>query len=99
MVRPSTYELIGQEEDGLEAELPVAEVEEILEGGTKEIKDHRVVVALGAEPPNEGDANATSEGLVDLGLVFELRMLGLDRLELDGDFLAGDDVDSKVNVT
>ena len=26
-------------------------------------------------------------------------MLGLDRLELDGDFLARDDVDTKVDVT
>jgi len=26
-------------------------------------------------------------------------MFGLDRLQLDGDFLAGDDVDPKINVT
>lgn len=91
--------MIGQKEHGLQTKLAVAEVEEILERGTKEIDDHRIVVALGAEPTDKGNADTTSKSLVDLGLVLELRVLSLDGLEFDGDFLARDDVDSKVDVT
>ena len=85
-------QLVGEEEDGLEREFAVAEVEEIFEGGAEEIEDHGVVVTLGAEPPDERNADAASERLVDAGLILELRVLGLDGLKLDGDFLAGDDV-------
>lgn len=94
-----TYELVSQQEDSLEAELAVAEVEQILERGTQEVEDHGVVVAFGAEPSDEWHTDATGEGLVDLGLVLELGMLGLDALELDGDFLSRDDVDSEIDVT
>jgi hypothetical protein len=69
--------LISEEEDSLERELSVAEVEEILERGTEEIKDHGVVVALCAEPSHKGYTNTTRKGLVDLRLIFELRMLRL----------------------
>jgi len=85
-------ELVGEEKDGLQRELAVAEVEEVLEGGAEQVQDHSIVVALGTEPPHEGNANTAGEGLVDTGLVFELRVLGLDALELDGDLLSGDDV-------
>lgn len=50
-------ELVGQEEDGLEGEFAVAEVEEILQAGTKEVKYHCVVIALGSEPANKRNAN------------------------------------------
>lgn len=95
----NTYKLISEEEDGLEAELAMTEVEQVLKRGAQEINDHRIVVALGAEPTDEGHTNAASEGLVNLGLVLELGMLGFDRLELDGDLLTRDDVDSQVDVT
>ena len=85
-------ELVGEQEDGLEGELAVAEVEEILEGGAEEVEDHGVVVTLGAEPSDERNADAASERLVDAGLILELRVLGLDGLKLDGNLLAGDDV-------
>ena len=84
--------LVGQQEDGLEGEFAVAEVEEIFEGGAEQVEDHGVVVALGAEPSHEGNADAAGEGFVDAGLVLELRVLGLDRLKLDGNLLTGDDV-------
>lgn len=74
----STYQLISKQEDGLETELAVAEVEEVLERGAEEIDDHGVVVAFGPKPADEGDANTTSEGLVDLRFVLELGMFGLD---------------------
>lgn len=85
-------QLVGEQEDGLEGEFAVAEVEEILEGGAEEVENHGVVVTLGAEPPDEGNADAASERLVDAGLILELRVLGLDGLKLDGNLLAGDDV-------
>ena len=94
-----THQLIGQEEDGLETELPVAEVEQVLERGAQKVNDHGIVVAFRPEPTDKGDANATSKRLVDLRLVLKLGVLRLDRLKLDGDFLPGDDVDSEVDVT
>ena len=65
----------------------------------QEVEDHGVVVAFGTVPPHKGDSNTTGERLVHLGLIFELGVLGLDRLELDGDLLARDDVDTEVDVT
>jgi hypothetical protein len=65
----------------------------------QKVQDHGVVVTLGTVPSHKGHTDTTSERLVHLGLVLELRVLGLDRLELDGDFLARNDVDTEVNVT
>ena len=77
----------------------MAKVEKVLERGTEEIDDHCVVVAFGTEPTNKRDADTTGEGLVDLGLILELGVLGLDGLELDGDLLSGNDVNSEVDIT
>ena len=85
-------ELVGQQEDGLEGEFAVAEVEEVLEGRSEQVENHGVVVALGAEPSDEGNADTAGKRLVDTSLIFELRVLGLDRLKLDGNLLTGDDV-------
>ena len=85
-------QLVGQQEDGLEGEFAVAEVEQVLEGGSEQVENHGVVVTLGAEPSDEGNADAAGERLVDTSLIFELRVLGLDRLKLDGNLLTGDDV-------
>lgn len=91
--------MVGKKEDGLEGELSIAEVEKVLEGGAQEIQDHGIVVTLCPEPANERDADASSEGLVDSGFVFELRMLGFNRLELDGDLFARYDVGAQVDVS
>ena len=64
----------------------------------EKVKDHGIVVALSAEPANEGNANAAGKRLVDTSLILELRVLGLDALKLDGDLLAGDDVGAEVDV-
>lgn len=85
-------QLVGQEEDGLEREFAVAEVEEVLERRAEEVENHGVVVALSAEPSDEGNTDATGQGLVDTSLILELRVLGLDGLKLDGNLLTGDDV-------
>jgi hypothetical protein len=84
--------LIGEKQHCLQGELAVAEVEEVFEGRAEEVEDHGVVIALSSEPADEGDADTASEGLVDTGFIFELRVLGLDALELDGDLFTGDDV-------
>lgn len=94
----SGNELVGEQEDGLKRELAVAEVEQVFEGRPEEIKNHGVVVALGAEPANEGDANTTRKGLVDASLVLKLGVLGLDGLKLDGNLLARNDVSAEVDV-
>jgi hypothetical protein len=85
-------ELIGQEKNGLQGEFAVAEVEEILQGRAKQVQNHSIVVALGTEPAHEWDTDTAGEGLVDAGLIFELWVLCLDTLELDGDLLTRDDV-------
>ena len=92
-------ELVCQEQDGLQRELPVAEVEQVLQTGSEEIKNHGIVVTLGSEPAHERDTDTAGQGLVDTSLIFELGVLGLDALELDGDLLAGDDVGAEIDVT
>jgi hypothetical protein len=94
-----THQLIREQQHGLEGKLAVAKVEQILERRPEEIQDHCVVIALGAEPPHERHADATSEGLVDLALILELGMLGLDRFELDRDLLARNNIDAEVDIT
>ena len=91
--------MVGKEEHSLEAELAVAEIEEVLQGWAEQVDDHGIVVTLCPEPTDKGNADATGKRLVDLGLVLELRVLSLDGLELDGDLLARDDVDPEIDVT
>jgi hypothetical protein len=97
--RSITYQLVSEQENCLEREFAVAKVEEVLEGGTQKVDDHRVVVAFGTEPPDKWDTDTASQSLVDLGLVLKLWMFGLDRLELNGDLFTGDDIDSEVDIT
>lgn len=84
--------LIGEEKNGLQRELPVAEIEQILQTGTKKVQHHGVVVAFRAKPAHKGDADTTSKGLIDACFVFELRMLRLNGFELDGNLLTRDDI-------
>ena len=92
-------ELVGEEQNRLQGELAVAEVEEVLQAGPEEVENHGIVVTFRTKPADERNSDATGERLVDAGFIFELRMLGLDALELDGDLLSGDDVGSQVDVT
>lgn len=93
------YELVGQQEHCLQREFAVAEVEEILQAGPKQIENHGIIVTFGAEPTNKGNANTSSERLVNTGFIFQLGMLGLDRLQLNGDLFARDDIGSEIDVT
>jgi len=92
-------ELIGEEEDGLQGELAVAEVEEILQTGAEKVQDHGIVVTLSTKPADEGDADPTSEGFIDTSFIFELGVFGLHALELNGNLFTRDDIGSEVNVT
>jgi hypothetical protein len=92
-------ELVGQQQDGLERELAVAKVEKILQTGSEEIDDHGVVVTFGSKPADKGNADTSSEGLVHAGFILELRVLGLDTLELDGNFLPGNDIGAEIDVS
>jgi hypothetical protein len=91
-------QLVGEQEHRLERELAVAEVEQVLQAGSKEVENHGVVVALCTKPANERDADAAGERLVDASLILELRVLRLDALQLDGNLLAGDNVGAQVDV-
>lgn len=91
--------LIGQKENSLQGELPVAEVEQIFQAGTKKVEHHGIVIALGSKPADERDTNTAGKGLVNASLIFKLGMLGLDALELDGDLFSRDNVGAKVDVT
>ena len=77
--------LIRQHQHGLERELAIAEVEQILKRRSQKIDNHHVVIALDTIPMNVRNANTAREDLVELGLVQQLRMLRLDTLKLDGD--------------
>ena len=54
-----TYELVRQQEDSLEAELPVAEVEEVLQAGPQQLHHHHVVLALAAVVLDKGNPNTS----------------------------------------
>lgn len=93
------HHLVSQEENSLETELSVAKVEKVLERGAEEVNDHGIVVAFLTIPADKGYSDTTCQRLVHLCLILELRVLCLDRLELDGYLFTADDVDAEVNVT
>lgn len=64
MYRPSSrtsHHLVGQQQHCLEAELPGAEVEKVLQTGAQQLHHHYVVVALGATPLNGWNAHWRGE--------------------------------------
>ena len=52
-------ELIDKQKNSFQRELPVAEVEEILQARSKEIKNHDIVPKVGSIPMDRGDADAS----------------------------------------
>ena len=55
--------------------MPITYFEEVLEGGTKEIDDHDVVVTLLSGPNHPRHAGATHESLVYFRLMLEWTVL------------------------
>lgn len=89
-------QLVGKKQHRLQREFAVAEVEQILQAGAEKIDHHGIVVTFGTEPADKGNANTTGEGLVNASLILKLGVLGLDTLQLDGNFLARNDVGAYV---
>ena len=52
-----THQLVGQHQHRLQAEFPVAKVEQVLQARTQQVQHHDVVVPLHAIPPDVGDAS------------------------------------------
>ena len=65
---------------------------------SQQVQDHGVVITLRPVPPNKRYTHSTSKTLVNLALVLQLRVLGFDGFQLDGDFFTRDNVDSQVDV-
>ena len=91
-VLDSRDELVRKKQDSLQGEFAVAEVEEVFQAGSQEIKDHGVVVTFRPEPADKGDSHSSCQRFVHTCFIFELWMLGFDALKLDGDLFSRDDV-------
>ena len=50
-------ELVGQQQHSFQTQLPVAEVEEILETRSEQLQDHHIVFALLAVVSDKGNAH------------------------------------------
>lgn len=55
----ATHQLIRQHQNCFQAELSVAEVEQVLQAGPQQIDDHDVVVAFNAIPAHVGNADCS----------------------------------------
>ncbi len=92
-------ELIGKQQDCLQGKFAVAKVEQILQTGAEKVEHHSIVVTLGTEPANERNTDSSCQRFVDTGFIFQLRVLGLDALQFDGNFFAGDDVGAWIDTS
>ncbi|KAL7554876.1 hypothetical protein ACHAWF_018693 [Thalassiosira exigua] len=90
--------LIGDHEDGLEAEAASALVELVLEGGPEEVHDHEVVGVLGSEIVDLGEAGGVLELAVDLVFVAKLGAARAMLFEFHGHLLPVG-ADAEVDVT
>jgi hypothetical protein len=87
MLTTSTYHLVCQNQDRLQVKLVVEVIKEIFKGRAKTFKDHGAVIAFCSEPVNGWDTNATYEAFIDLVFIVKLRVLRINRLELDSNVL------------
>jgi hypothetical protein len=99
MLTTSTYHLVCQNQDRLQVKLAVEAIKEIFKGRAKTFKDHGVVIAFCSKPVNGWDTDATYEAFIDLVFVVKLRVLRIDRLELDSNVLFRNNIDSAINDT
>lgn len=97
--KKKTHELICEEQNGLERKMFVADLEEILQGGSEEIDDHDIIVALFAGVHDPGNAWATHERLVNLGFLAKGGCEGTWNgwLEFDSDFFPSYGVHAEEN--
>lgn len=86
------YQLICKKQNSLERKFAVTKVEQVLQRWTKKVYNHTVVFAFCAKPANKRNADSTGKNLVDLGFIFQLGVLSLDRFKFHSNFFARDDV-------
>lgn len=80
--------LVGNEEDGLERELSVAVIKQILEGWAEKLVDKHIVFALLPEPEDVRDSHSAGERLVRVILALEGLIVISHVGQLQGDFRA-----------
>ena len=91
--------LVRQHQHRVQAEAPVAVIEEVFEAGAEQVHHEGRVIARGAHPVHFRGAQAVLQQLVQLGLVLDLRVLRLDLLHLDGNLGARFLADTEVDIT
>lgn len=66
--RQRAHQLVCEHEDRLQAKLPVAKVEEVLQARSQEVNDHDVVVPLNTIPPDVRNADCAQRGVEETGV-------------------------------
>ena len=77
----------------------MAAIEYVLKGWAKKCEYHSIVIAFRSKPMNRWDPDATLEALVDPVLMLELKVVRLNRLQLDDDGFFRNNIDPTVNGT
>lgn len=79
--------MVGNQQDGLEGKLSIAQFEEVLERRAEQIDHHHIVVPLFSRPDHPWHAWSTHQRLVNPRLVLQWTRLFVHRwFELDGYF-------------
>ena len=76
---PSGLPRLGQSSTNL----VITAIKEILKRWAKPFKHHSIILTFCSKPANRWDAKSTCKALVRLVFVLKLRLLRIDRLELD----------------
>mmetsp|Transcript_112186 Transcript_112186/g.302751 ORF Transcript_112186/g.302751 Transcript_112186/m.302751 type:complete len:209 (-) Transcript_112186:3-629(-) len=82
------HHLVSQAEHRLQPQALLAEVEQILERRSKQLRDHHVAKVLGLECMHERYAASALEQAASPEFSFQVLMVTLGRLHLDGNVLA-----------
>lgn len=91
--------LVSQQQDGLEAKLSRAEVEQIFQTGPQQLHHHHIVVTLGPTPLYRRNTHSALHHLVDFALYVELWVFGLHTFQLDGYLLSSRNVGTQIDVS
>jgi hypothetical protein len=83
----STYHLVCQNQDCLQAKLAVATIEELLKGRAQELENHGIIIPFRSEPVNRWDTDDACKALIDAVFILELGILHVNGLEFDGNVL------------
>jgi hypothetical protein len=89
--------LVRQHENSLQAESSVAAIEELFKGRTESLQNQGIIFTFCAKPVKGRDARASRKVFVDMDFVLKLKVVCVERLELDGNLLLRHDVSSKID--